>query len=384
MLGSIKKVGAGVARQTARGLMKDQSGNTLVTFANVASLIMALVALSFIGAVQADDAASEMTELTTIQCKNFSELKAHYKQTFIEPMISWSKTELADTGNRPVLYLFSGPDVVTALSLFPNAPHVTLVADQIPEYQLLEKGEKVTDAAEKHECEMLDFFARVGFYKTNELNGREGARPRFIKLLTYSIGFAGANLTDVSVLTFNASGDLVSEGHNFKTKPVGLRFNAVRDDGRPVVIDYLTINLANGGLAAHPMSVNYLKQNLNDVMFLKSASHLLQSPHFTVLADLIEKSPPALVVQDETGLSVRALHGLYATTLYGRFTDPQRIWANDPEARAFIYEFATHAIKAQLPFRLGYEKKAGSALIVGRHAATKTAPANSQSSPHSN
>jgi hypothetical protein len=339
-----------------------------------------------LGAVSyADEATGVNADLNAIQCSSFNDLRKQYHQNFIEPIINWSHQELSDAGNRPVLYLFSGPDVVTALSLFPNAPRITLVADQIPEYQLIDKGETVSVAAEKHECDMLSFFANVGFYKTNELNGREGVRPRFLKLLTYSIAFAGARINDIEILTFSPTGELVSEGHEWKIKPVGLRFKSVRDDGRPVVIDYLTINLSDGGMRIHPMSTNYLKQNMGDVLFLKSASHLLQSNHFTVLAGLIHQTPPVMVVQDETGLSVRALHELYDTTLYGHFTDPQRIWAHDPEARAFINEFATHPIKANLPFRMGYEKKAGSALIVGRRPTTpkpnSTAP-QSAARPH--
>jgi hypothetical protein len=334
-----------------------------------------LLGLSLSGHALAQEPSSETQELTTIQCPAFANLKSHYEQTFIAPMINWSHAELSDATNRPVLYLFSGPDVVTALSLFPTAPHITLVADQIPEYQLLEKDEKVTEAAEQRECGMLGYFATAGFYQTNDLNGKDGARPRFIKLLTYSLGFAGATIVDVSVLGFNNAGELVSQGHELKPKPVGLRFKAVRDDGRLVVIDYLSINLANGGLSIHSASLNFLKQNLNDVLFLKSASHLLQTPSFSVLADLIRQSPPALLVQDETGLSVKELHELYTPTLYGQFTNPQVIWANDPEARAFIDEFATHPIKAPLPFRLGYKKKAGSALIVGRRLSAPKPPA---------
>jgi len=344
-------------------------------------LVWVAMALSVCPAIHAQDKSADFVSLTAVQCPHFADLKAHYRQTFIEPIINWSKTELADAKNRPVLYLFSGPDVVTALSLFPNASQITLVADQIPEYQLMEKGEKVPEAAERRECEMLNSFAYLGFYKTNELNGKDGARPRFIKLLTYSIGFAGANLLNVEVLTFNASGELVSEGTEFKVKPVGLRFNATRDDGRPVTIDYLTINLANAGLKAHPMSAEFLKRNLSNILLLKSASHLLQNSHFSTLADLIRQSPPPIVVQDETGLSVKALHDLYSVTLYGQFTDPQKLWANSPEARAFIDEYASHPSKGALPFRIGYEKKAGSALIIGRRPAASVAAASPQNAP---
>jgi len=343
--------------------------------------ILAMVGVLIAVNVHAQDTNPDFVSLTTVQCPHFDDLKAHYRHAFIEPIAAWSKTELADAKARPVLYLFSGPDAVTALALFPNAAHLTLVADQIPEYQLLEKGEKGTEAAERRECEMLNSFAYLGFYKTNELNGKDGARPRFIKLLTYSIGFAGANIVNVEVLTFSPTGELVSEGTEFKIKPVGLRFNAVRDDGLAVTIDYLTINLSNPGLKAHPMSADFLKANLSDVLFLKSASHLLQNPSFSTLAEMIRQSPPPLVVQDETGLSVKELHDLYSVTLYGQFTDPQRIWAHSPEARAFIEEYATHPSKGSLPFRIGYEKKAGSALIVGRKAAASAPTASPQNAP---
>jgi hypothetical protein len=92
----------------------------------------------------------------------------------------------------------------------------------------------------------------------------------------------------------------------------------------------------------------------------------LQSNSFSVLADILTHPAAPFVVQDETGLGVDRLQANYTLTLYGRYTDPQKLWANNFGARAFSELYAAQSSRGALPFTLGYEKAAGSALIVGR------------------
>jgi hypothetical protein len=141
---------------------------------------------------------------------------------------------------------------------------------------------------------------------------------------------------------------------------------AKRQDGRDVTVDYLVINLSNRGLSGQNPAVLFLKQRSADVLFLKAASHLLQSRSFSILADLLTNPAAPFVVQDETGLSADRLQANYALTLYGRYTAPQKLWAHNRGARAFSDLYAQATNPNALPFVFGYEKSAGSALIVGR------------------
>jgi hypothetical protein len=325
---------------------------------------LALLALA--PTLSAAAAPAGLARITDVQCPAFQQQLAGYEKQFASRMSDWSRKEAADLQGRNVLYLFSGPDVVTALALFPEAAHVTLVADQKPEFALLDHPEDAPADKIARECSMIGFFSRLGYYRTNDLNGLGGAKPHFIKLLAYSTAFAGATISDASLLAVAPGGELQAFAPGDARRPQGVRFEARRRDGRPVTIDYLVIDLSNAGLKGDAGAAGFLRRANSDVLFLKSASHLLQSPHFSTLAELLTTPAAAFVVQDETGFGVDRLHANYALTLYGRFTAPQALWARNASAKAFAEEFAQHPAKAALPFRIGYEKESGSALIVGR------------------
>jgi hypothetical protein len=320
------------------------------------------------GALAEAPPTTPLGQLSAIQCPNFQSLEASYTRQFASRMQDFSQAEMADLQGRPVLYLFSGPDIVTAMALFPKATHLTLVADQKPEYEQLVEPQDDDPGRGARECRMLSFFSHLGYYRTDDLNGKVGTRPRFIKLLAYSIGFGGGRITGAELLAIGTGGELQAFAPGGTRKPHGVRFHVQRRDGTPLDVDYLTIDLANHGLKADPDASAYLKRAAADVLFLKSASHLLQSPHFSVLADLLTNPPAPFVVQDETGLGIDRLHKAYTLTLYGKFTNPQALWAHNPAARAFADEYAAHPVKGPVPFTIGYEKRAGSALIVGRRA----------------
>ncbi len=310
--------------------------------------------------------APALEVLSQLRCPNADALKARYSHRFSEPMRVWSQRELADLKGRAVFYPFSGPDAVTALALFPDATHLTLVADQRPEFTLLAAPVDDTPGAIDRECRMLRFFSQLGYYRTHDLNGRGGERPRFIQLLAYSIAFGGATITDASLLAINAKGELESFPAGTERSADGVRFLAHRQDGQDVTVDYLVINLSNRGLSGQSPAVLFLKQRASDVLFLKAASHLLQSRSFSTLAGILTNPAAPFVVQDETGLGVDRLQVNYTLTLYGHYTAPQKLWSENPGARAFSDLYAHQTTLGALPFVFGYEKSAGSALIVGR------------------
>ncbi len=326
-----------------------------------------LIALSLTGlGLTQPGVAAATTEDVSVRCSTFASLQSRYEHRFAAPMTAWSRTELADMKGRPVLYLFSGPDIVTALSLFPDAPHVTLVADQVPEYDLVAQSEAPAPGAAERECKMLSFFAQLGYYRTLDLNGQGGSHPRFLQLLRYSLAFSGATVTNTSLLTVTPNGGVETVATGSDRKPQGVRFDARRQDGRAVTVDYLTIDLSNRGLRTDTAGAALLRHSASDVLFLKSASHLLQHRSFSDLANLLTSPAAPFVVQDETGLPVDLLEKNYNLTLYGHYTAPQSLWAHDAGAKAFVDLYANHETKGALPYVYGYEKRAGSAVVVGR------------------
>lgn len=334
------------------------------------SALIVAFALSLGGAVGAAAVQLPPTpglaELTRARCAGMDSQIAGFQRRFVAPMQRWSRTELANLKSREVLYLFSGPDIVTALAMFPDATGFTLVADQVPEYQLLYQAETPSAEQISRECGMNAFFARTGFYRTRDLIGSKGMSPRFLQLLLYSIAFSGATVSEASLISVSSDGRIAVLDPRSHRDARGVRFIVRRADGRPARIDYLAMDLSNSGLAKAQNDLELLRRLNSGTMFLKSASHLLQSINFTMLAKALSAAPAPAVVQDETGFGIDRLHKDYEITRYGAFTKAQKNWEDRPSARALAEDFAKNPPKSGLPFRIGYEKESGSVLLVAR------------------
>ncbi len=336
-------------------------------------LITLLVSLSFqvlaqnsaeSSATQVQNTApnSKSSSLTEIACPGFDKMVEGYQQRFQSKMLSWSEKNLSKPNYQTAFYPFSGPDVVTVMSIYPKANYYVMMADQYPEYAFLDKPEKANAAAQSFECSMLTNFSRRGYYRTNDLNGKDGPKPRFIKLLIYNIAFSGSKIEDVKPLYVDQSGLILPVDAN--QQPDGVRFILKAKDGRNVTLDYLRADLSNAGFEKRPEFAQAIARKSSQVVLLKSASHLLQNPKFSKMSDtLIANSK--WVTQDETGLDITPFSNNYNLELYGKFVAAHPLWAKNESAQRLAKYFSSHPSKEDLPFILGYEKQGGSILMVG-------------------
>jgi hypothetical protein len=295
------------------------------------------------------------------ECGGFENLSTQYQSRYAAPMKTWAQQHLNHLGTRQLTYLFSGADIVTALSLFPRAEHLILVANQWPEPSMEQPA-----SAEKiaKECSTHAFFARHGYFRTNDLEGKDSVRPRFVKLLTYNLLISGAKIDRSEYLFVDANGALTNQRPADATRPEGLRYFATTAEGRPIKVDYVRIDLSNRGLQETTKFHRFLAENMAETVLIKSASHLLQRSYFSNLADLITQRSKA-IVQDETGLDIEVLNKTFKIDTYGKFVAPHPLWQNDPSGKRLREFFSEHKDLPVLPFKIGYEKPIGSVLLVG-------------------
>ena len=300
-------------------------------------------------------------------CPELDEWAQTWRERFLGKMDDWVRSELPDLHPKKVLYPFSGPDIATAMAMFPTASHYTLVADQVPEHPYLSRARVATPNVTTAECTILSRFKDMGFYVTMELNGADAtsvARPGFLPLLVAGTAFMDTTVVRAAVLTLDPRG-AVREIPAGSAPARGVRLVVEFPAGRRAIVDYVQIDLSNNGLANNAAARRFMRQE-TDVLFLKSASHLLQNPMFSTLAaDLTEHRAP-FIVQDETGLNIERLTAGWFVFAYGKFTSPHRSWRNNPHALKLVEYYRNNRSAGELPFKIGYRKEAGSALLVGR------------------
>jgi hypothetical protein len=283
-------------------------------------------------------------------------------------MQTWSSQQLSKLGTKKLTYVFSGADIITPLALFNTADHFTLIADQTPEYTL---PQDISGAQIAKECETQAYFARYGYFRTNDLEGKDSVKPRFVKMLAYSILMSGGSIVKMDYLSIAPNGKLEVRDNPSTIKPDGLRFHVTTADKRAVMVDYLRMNLSNSGLSAEPRLQQFLASHTSDTIFIKSASHLLQKNYFSVLAGLITDHAHS-VVQDETGLDIEVFSKHYQIDSYGKFLRPHPLWHDSPSGVRLRDFLSAKNTLQPLPFTIGYEKTSGSVLLVGTRLLKKT------------
>ena len=222
----------------------------------------------------------------------------------------------------------------------------------------------------------LDKDTRTMWY---EAVGKEpGQDPYFTHL--YRIGLDGKN--NVSLTPDNGT-------HTAQISPDGKDLVRVTEDinnvsswnsarltlnknGRRVIIDYIRMDLSDGVIVKHPSHKAFIEQASANRTLVKAASHLLQMSYFQILRNLILKNAPS-VIQDETGIEYAALAREFKTRLYGQFVKPHNLFQTSMQTSlAKAYQEAHDA--RPLAFRLGYDKTAGSSVVVAGRGGVVTPP----------
>ena len=280
-----------------------------------------------------------------------------YQETIGIPLAAWVRTALPAKITGTVFYPFSGPDFVTLAQIFPDADRYVMVA--------LQAAGKPADPEKMSAVRALNFqnkflnewlkFGRLGFYRTHDLNDDQVDDVSRIGVSTIIKTFAvysGFDVLDVFPIAFDPTTHSFERVSTDQWRSVRLLLSK---EGKPVTIDYVSLDLSNGYLSQHPAIQEWLAREAANPVLLKAASHLLQETYFSVLRDILIKQA-SLVVQDETGLNYEDLIRIGPVDLYGRFLFPHELFnKNKQRSLAKAYVDSAASVK-ELPFAFSYNK----------------------------
>jgi hypothetical protein len=279
----------------------------------------------------------------------------YYQKSIGQPMSEWAKTEVRGASGGTVFYPFSGPDFVTVSHLFPQADRFVMVAMQAA-------GEPA-DMANMSSGRMQNFqakfmrewmkFSRLAFFRTDDLNEDLRDKHAQIGVTTILITFAlysGYDVKAVYPIVFDeASGDYIKG--NGPWKSVRLELSKA---GKPVVLDYVSLDLSDGVLSQSASTRAWLARESRHPVLLKAASHLLQETYFEVLRDILVENA-TMVIQDETGLNYTNLAQIGPVDLYGGFLYPHELF-NRKKQESLAQAYRESKDVKPLPFAFSYNK----------------------------
>ena len=303
--------------------------------------------------------------------KTATEKWGKYETSFGAPMRAWGATEVPQAPGETVFYPFSGPDLPTAVQLFPKAGRYVLVAIQNagPMPDLKGMPEKAFNKAMGVFKRGWVDFARRGFFRTEDLKADTAKGGPLTGVTPVLLAFAsrlGFTVTEVvPVRVKSDGGDLEPHPGNraeFDTWK-SIRLQVRRGDGTTATIDYVQTDLSDAGLEKQGHVRSWLASVAKDRIMTKAASHLMQKSFFGKIRDIVMKHGKSLV-QDETGLDYKDLVKSYQATLYGRFEKVHRLFPGEPQTALAAAYRERNDVKP-LPFKFGYEKDRGSCVMVG-------------------
>jgi hypothetical protein len=319
-----------------------------------AALLASLLALSILPARAADNATPDdtarflaglppaadsplapMTKDSSWQqhASAFNAMFAQEDKTHLSKVRAFAKAELP-MPHDAMLYMFSGPDALHALALFPDASTYVLsglepVGD-VPQLTSLARG---TIPHTLHSLETaLQSLMTLSFFITKNMQTQLRPGPVYGTLPVIYVFLARSGKT-VKETTFvnldNAGNEIAPTGPGAKSAAKGVKivFTA-GEGGKPQTLYYFSTNLANDGVKTSGFLAFCEKLGTAD-SFVKSASYLLHSGSFsTVRSFMLDHS--GAILQDDSGIPVSFLdRKKWQLQPFGRYVGPIAIFAKN-------------------------------------------------------
>jgi hypothetical protein len=284
---------------------------------------------------------------------SLARLSQHYDRHYFSKMQAWSAGELAPRipMRVPVFYFFSGPDAVSVLALFPDAPVYVLggleSVGSVPPPNALTQDEVVQglDNLRKSAEVILSY----GHFITKDMKAEldKTAFRGVLPLIYTFIALSGGEVLSTQYLSVVGGG----------LPGVRIEF---RRRGRSDVqtLYYVQANVADEALSSHGALLRWAGSFGAGNVYLKAASYLLHESYFSRIRSFLLNQAIS-VLQDDSGIPFRFFRdGNWRVWLFGTYSGTLDIFTkyyqSDLQAA-----FAAPGAAISLPFGTGYKWRLG-------------------------
>jgi hypothetical protein len=282
-------------------------------------------------------------------------------------------------GHRPsktytnVLYPFSGPDIMNALTFFPDAESIIMFGLEppgvIPDPHSMDAA-RITQGLNGLRGSLGDIL-HMNFFKTEGMAAEMSNKSfnSIAGIIMYFLATNGYTVTDVKKIVIDANSAVVpgtpaDEKIKWenppKSKVPGVEIRFRNRTGKSARVRYYMLNVIDAALASSsPNFVPYLKKEGPYAVIIKSASYLMHNDEvkFTKIRAAILDSA-SYVVQDDSGVPLRYFKAdKWKLAFHGYYDGPIGLFANrmQKDLKKAMDEKST----GKLPFSYGYDYKPG-------------------------
>lgn len=314
-------------------------------------------------------------------------LSQHYDRNYFSKMRAWSAAELAPRipMRIPVFYFFGGPDAVSVLAFFPDAPVYVLggleaVGSIVAPNALTsaEVGQGLDNLRRSVEA-ILSF----GHFITKDMKA-ELDRTAFrgvLPLIYTFIALTGGEVLSTQFFSVTARGSVQEQGNSSQISRGALPGVRVefRGRGRSDVqtVFYVQANVADDALKSNGTLLNWAGGFGMGNVYLKAASYLLHESYFSRMRSFL-LSHAVSVLQDDSGIPFRYFQdGNWRLWLFGTYSGTLDLFTKYYQSDLQT-AFAGPGASAPLPFGTGYKWRLGESnlLLAVRQQTQSAAPSS--------
>jgi hypothetical protein len=244
--------------------------------------------------------------------RHFDAIFGQEDKTRLSEIRAFSQERLTEK-QQTMLYMFSGPDFLFAVSFFPSATTYVLSGlepvGEVP--QLTGLARSAVDSTLHNSESALGSLLNISFFITKDMKTQLQAGPVYgtLPILYVFLARTGKTIHDVSFVNLDAEGNVETPpapGDKTAAKSFaqsgakGVKIVFSDGDGPNKTLYYFSTNLADDGVKTSGFLQFCDKLGVAD-SFFKSASYLIFSGAFNKVRNFI-LNRSATIVQDDTGI----------------------------------------------------------------------------------
>jgi len=270
------------------------------------------------------------------------------------PIHQWAADRLAEgvASTNPLLYMFSGPDILYAQAFFPKASTYVLCGiEPIGALPDVKKIPREALAPALHGLEKsLDSVLNFSFFITKEMKEHfkntqlSGTLPVLYTFLARS----GCHLDDVRMVTISSAG-VMSDGSG---PTPGVKITFTRAGQEPQTLYYICTDLSDDAVPKSGF-LKWLDQLGKANGFAKAASYLMHGSNFSKIRQQL-LNQCQLIVQDDSAIPVKYFSPEnWVLQFYGRYLGPLSLFKQYPPEPELMDAYR-HSNVPTIPFSFGY------------------------------
>jgi hypothetical protein len=281
----------------------------------------------------------------------------------LTPITNWNQAALkrnVKSDTTSVFYPFSGGDFLHVNSLYPNANHYVMMAQEsvgsIPDMTKMDKA-KTREYIEAADFILRDIYAKSYFITMNMIKDTKSSPVNgMLPVLLWSVSKTGHTITSVEELTVDESGKKTytpfKVGEN-TAKAVRITFGN-KEKGILKTLTYYSCDISNSGIEKDKALAATLKSIPASNCFVKSASYLMHYETFTTIRNtVLDKA--IYLVQDDTGIPYKYFDkSKFKMELYGNYVKPVSDFSENLFQKDMAAAYTTKQFMGSLSFSLGY------------------------------